>query len=131
MSAEQLSYITSVRAAFPVIGDEEERYLTGFISWVRDYIDTDSDCTSECLTEHFGTPEQIAFDYYNIVGTDISSQLEKSSRNIKLIIAAAVTTIIILIGCIIGYNLYSGFPSDLQSSSLSIHELPAVTVYKP
>lgn len=131
MSSEQLSYITSVRAAFPVIGDEEERYLTGFISWVRDYIDIDSDCTSECLTEHFGTPEQIAFDYYNIVGTDISPQLEKSSRNIKLIIAAAVTTVIILISCIIGYNLYSGFHSDLQSDDVPIHELPAIVIYKP
>lgn len=131
MSSEQLSYITSVRAAFPVIGDEEERYLTGFISWIRDYIDTDSSCTSECLIEHFGTPEQIAFDYYNIVGTDISPQLEKSSRNIRAIIAVAVATVTILASCIIGYNLYSDLQSDLQTSDFSIHELPCITIYEP
>ncbi|MGN0481589.1 MAG: DUF6120 family protein [Lachnospiraceae bacterium] len=124
MSTEQLSYMCSVRAAFPVVGTEEERYLTSFRALVNEFIEDNKDCTKDCLIENFGTPQQVVLGYYDM-GADVSKHIKKSSRNIKLITVAIVITILILICLLVIVNVNSA----LTYSEIDVHTLPNVTVY--
>lgn len=102
MLAEE--YISTIRTLFPLIGKEEDAYLTWLHSSVVEYIECSSLSTLDDLYTRFGTPQEAVDYYYSSMRTEDFRKFGLKKRLIRfLFVLAAVVVVIAVISIIVRY----------------------------
>lgn len=93
-------YLSDVKAFFPIMGNQERKYLTKLAETVEDYCTEEKATTIEELYDGFGHPSEVANTYLTSVDT---SQLIKRIQFTKWIKRGIIALLLI---ALIGVSLY-------------------------
>lgn len=63
-------YLRDCKRLFPVYGNCEREYLERLKSHIQEYCSEHEHCTYDDLATQFGTPAEVAADYYDTVDDD-------------------------------------------------------------
>ena len=84
------TYISEVKAFFPILGKDERSYISKLRTNVDDFCDEANISTKEELYKQYGMPIDVVHEYYSSVDTEIIIKRIKLATSIRRAIVTVV-----------------------------------------
>ena len=109
------TYISEVKAFFPILGKDERSYISKLRTNVDDFCDEAHISTKEELYKQYGMPIDIVHEYYSSVDTDKIISRIFLSKWIKrcLVIILILTVIASICYCLIMFQAYNKYKDEI------------------
>lgn len=107
-------YLRNIRSAFPIFKKTERRFLAELKQDILDYDSLNPDCTLEDLTENFGTPKEVAMEYFNNMDSEQYLKFMKKSYYLKIVALFAIV-MLLLFFILETYSLYLVRKADMDT----------------
>ena len=109
-------YLRDCKRLFPVYGNCERKYLKRLKSHIQEYCSEHEHCTYDDLAAQFGTPAEVAADYYDTVDDDYLLKRMNFKGHCRIFAAILLSLALIFAG----YSAYMIHQSILAAQNVII-----------
>ena len=105
------SYISKVKAMFPIMGKKEKRYIKKLKLNIDDFLEDSTESSMEILYKEFGRSEEVIQDYYDNTNTEEIIKRIKISKYRKRFLAVLTVCILFttIVFCGLLYSEHQAF----------------------